>query len=299
MIAKIKEIVNTGSLEKLRAMENDPKVKTLLMFSNVWGAGSATALKWYNAGYRSLQDLINSGTLNFQQEVGVKYYDELLTRIPRAEVVQLEGIVRETCLDILKDKNPDSMQLVTCGSYRRLAPDCGDIDILISHESEAVLDDFLLKLIDKLSRSGFLTDHLSMPSRIRETHDDQEETWSETYMGVCQISPSHLHRRIDIKVYPMRLMGYALLHFTGSEHFGRSLRLYAKRKGYSLSDCGLRKAVRSQGEAIWKGSSAECPTEADIFKALGLKYMEPHERNALEGARSIEALELTQQSQSQ
>jgi hypothetical protein len=188
MIAKIKEIVATGYLENLRIMENDPKVKTLIMFSHVWGAGSSTALKWYNAGYRSLEDVKNSGTLNFQQEVGVKYFDELQTRIPREEVQQLEQVVRESCVELLKDKGPEKMQLVTCGSYRRLAPTCGDIDILITHESEIVLDDFLHRLIEKLTISGFLTDHLSMPSRVREVHDDQEETWSETYMGVCQLS---------------------------------------------------------------------------------------------------------------
>ena len=45
-------------------------------------------------------------------------------------------------------------------------------------------------------------------------------------------------RRLDLKVYPREEYAFALLYFTGSDHFNRSMRHYAKARGYSLSDHG-------------------------------------------------------------
>ncbi|PFH32178.1 hypothetical protein BESB_021190 [Besnoitia besnoiti] len=79
---------------------------------------------------------------------------------------------------------------------------------------------------------------------------------SELYCGVCVwpprpacgagrnagadafVGPS-LPRRIDIKIYPERCHAYALLYFTGSAQFNRSMRAWAKRINYSLDDTGL------------------------------------------------------------
>ena len=75
---------------------------------------------------------------------------------------------------------------------------------------------------------------------------------SDSYMGVIKLpetadSGKRYHRRIDIKVYPPEQYAFALLYFTGSDHFNRSMRYYAKklgwegnrRQGYSLSDKGI------------------------------------------------------------
>ena len=75
---------------------------------------------------------------------------------------------------------------------------------------------------------------------------------SDSYMGVIKLpetatSGKRYHRRIDIKVYPAQQYAFALLYFTGSDHFNRSMRYYAKkvgwvgniRQGWSLSDRGI------------------------------------------------------------
>ena len=75
---------------------------------------------------------------------------------------------------------------------------------------------------------------------------------------------------------------YALLYFTGSDHFNRSMRHYAKARGYSLSDHGIVAAVKSGAHNIVRGTQNLAPqarTEADIFAALGLQYVEPADRN--------------------
>ena len=44
-----------------------------------------------------------------------------------------------------------------------------------------------------------------------------------------------------LEVWPQASFALALLHFTGSGHFNREMRLYAKRNGYHLSDHELRR----------------------------------------------------------
>ena len=47
-------------------------------------------------GFRSLDDLRNKAKLSHNQQVGLKYYDEFLERIPRDEVTEIEGTVSST-----------------------------------------------------------------------------------------------------------------------------------------------------------------------------------------------------------
>ena len=65
-------------------------------------------------------------------------------------------------------------------------------------------------------------------------------------MGIARLPGGTLHRRIDIKLYPADEFAFALLYFTGSDHFNRSMCWHAKRYGYTLSgECG----------AVGKGAS--------------------------------------------
>ena len=61
------------------------------------------------------------------------------------------------------------------------------------------------------------------------------------------------------------------------------MRHYAKAKGYSLSDHGLVAAVKMPGtkDNMVRGTKnlVNAATEADIFAALGLEFVEPSDRN--------------------
>ncbi|XP_052722698.1 DNA polymerase lambda isoform X4 [Vigna angularis] len=106
----IQEIITSGKLSKLEHFEADEKVRTISLFGEVWGIGPSTALKLYEKGHRSLDDLRNDGSLTNAQKLGLKYFDDIRQRIPRHEVVIICG-----------------------GSYRRGKATCGDIDIIITH----------------------------------------------------------------------------------------------------------------------------------------------------------------------
>jgi DNA polymerase/3'-5' exonuclease PolX len=83
-------------------------------------------------------------------------------------------------------------------------------------------------------------------------------------------------------VYPVEEFAYALLYFTGSDHFNRSMRHYAKARGYSLSDHGIVPTLKVGQQNVLRGTANLAPharTEQDIFAYLGLNYHEPTDRN--------------------
>jgi DNA polymerase/3'-5' exonuclease PolX len=98
----------------------------------------------------------------------------------------------------------------------------------------------------------------------------------------------HASRRLDIKVYPPEQFPTALLYFTGSAHFNRSMRLFAHNSGFLLNDYGLFKrpfdSTRSRNQhqkSIEKphGDLVRCLTERDVFTHLKLNYVEPERRH--------------------
>ena len=52
------------------------------MFGEVWGIGPATALKLYEKGHRTLDDLKDETSLTNAQRLGLKYFDDIKQRIP-------------------------------------------------------------------------------------------------------------------------------------------------------------------------------------------------------------------------
>lgn len=120
--------------------------------------------------------------------------------------------------------------MVECvGSYRRKKPLCGDIDVLIAGE-DGKEQEILEELVSKLESQSFLVEQLG---KIKEA-----KTGSRTYMGICK----HLgkHRRIDIKVYKKEQFPFAILYFTGSGIFNKTMRQKAKDMGFKLNDAELK-----------------------------------------------------------
>lgn len=100
-------------------------------------------------------------------------------------------------------------------------------------------------------------------------------------MGVCRLAgPDRRHRRLDIIVVPYHEFACALMYFTGSAHFNRSMRAMAKTKNMSLSEHSLNKDVVRQGSLkVNGGTPLSTPTEKDVFDVLGIPYRQPGERD--------------------
>ncbi|CAN0924081.1 DNA polymerase lambda [Linum grandiflorum] len=232
----IQEIVTTGKLSKLEHFETDEKVRAITLFGEVWGVGPATALKLYEKGHRTLDDLKNDDSLTNSQKIGLKYFDDIRTRIPRSEVQEMEQLLQKTGEEILP-----GVLIVCGGSYRRGKSSCGDMDIVVTHPDGTSHKGFLSKFVKRLKDMEFLREDL-----VFSTHSEQgTDSGVDTYFGLCTYPGQELRRRIDFKVYPRDIYAFGLIAWTGNDTLNRRLRLLAESKGFRLDDTGLFPATHS------------------------------------------------------
>ncbi|KAI1305764.1 hypothetical protein EDD11_004878 [Mortierella claussenii] len=274
---KIGECVALGRIKKLDHLNWDHERSTVeTLFRSVYGVGSEKATEWYNKGLRTLDDLRKLPDLTKNQISGLQYYEDLLKRIPRAEVEEIGKVVESTA----KQLHPDIQSQVT-GSYRRGQPDCGDIDIVVARPDVDRGDELFLimeHILKVLINQGFLVDHLSLPV----WSDDMEERPKHfKYMGICRLpGEDSVHHHIDILVVPWMHLGAVLLYFTGNDICNRSMRLLASNRGMRLSDKGLFAGVMrgKSRKRLNEGHWVAGRTEREIFDYLKINYLEPYER---------------------
>ena len=102
--------------------------------------------------------------------------------------------------------------------------------------------------------------------------DSEEATHTKRY-----------HRRLDLKAYAGVQAPFAFVYFTGSSHFNRSLRLFAKQCGLTMGDGGVAACERNElGKRVSTGVSVACRSEREVFDLLGVGYKGPRERNCFD-----------------
>lgn len=300
---KLKEFLQTGSIGRVEGLQTDEVAKALGELQGIWGVGLTTARRWLGSGCRTISDVrqrVQEGSLRLtaDQTIGLHFFEEFSERIPRTEVEEIVAVVRAA----VSQRFGSHLRMEACGSFRRGKTSCGDVDLLLCARnardelSLGSMHDILACLVADLRGQGFITHDLKggNPNHGRQTGNGQDANESEelrsssaaTYFGVCRLPRAgSLHRRIDIKVYPVLEFPFALLSFTGSGPFNRSMRLFARRAGFSLSDHSICRATHARGagrgERIWTGppiAAARFASEGDIFEFLGLAYREPWQR---------------------
>lgn len=284
MWSHIREVVETNRLERLDILKNNPKIIAVRQFMKIHGIGPVRATKLYNLGFKTIADLRTpaaSKHLSPLEKICLSCYEDLQERIPRSEVEvfaqQIESYVTTTIHGAI---------VLCVGSFRRGAETCGDIDILIFPPNGMSTFGIIHKIHENFGINGtnLLVYDLVTPYQN-----------CNNYMGIAKLHTiGSKYRRIDIKVYDLLSKPYALLSFTGSDYWNRSLRYFARQKGFSLSDKGLfvvkSRAIEylraigrnSQADAVKLGACVPfCKNEFDIFKTLGLesRYKEPSGRN--------------------
>lgn len=273
----VAEILNTGRLKALEELRKRPDVRSCVELSGIHGVGPVTARKLFDQGYKSVEDLRRrapESLLTPAQWVGLKHYEDFKKRIPREEVSYIATAVREAANTFMHDE----VHCYCVGSFRRGKDTSGDIDVLVECTVESRMHDLLLHILNDLKpgskspRSGIIVDDLLVGD--------------VSYMGVAALprpldasssdaaAAPPARRRIDIKVYTSAQLPTALLYFTGSDKFNRSMRLWAKLKGFNLQDKGLFRD-RDQAEL----SRVRVASEEDVFRALDLDYVSPERRN--------------------
>jgi DNA polymerase IV len=268
---KIEEIVFTNRLRRLENALTEPSDRILQTFMEIYGVGLKQGWAWVMQGHKTLEDLKAHADLTPNQLLGIKHYDDLLTRIPREEVTALGNIVKTHSADI-----DSEVEVIIGGSYRRGALSSGDIDCLVTKpgtSSSVDLLPFLKRLVARLTAIGFLVAALAVSSGKGS---------GSKWHGCCVLpgSPNPIWRRIDFLLVPQTELGAALIYFTGDDIFNRSIRLLSGRKGWRLNQRGLyRDVMRGPGRnKVTEGTLIEGADEKKIFAILGVPWRPPEQR---------------------
>ncbi|OBZ74633.1 DNA polymerase lambda [Grifola frondosa] len=267
---KIMEIIDKGTLDRIR-FEKTEKTQVAMFFMGIYGVGPAIAENWYNAGCRTLED-VKAGKggikLTAAQSIGLEYYSDINTRMPRSEVEEIFNMIKPIALEI----DPD-LYIEVMGSFRRGRADCGDIDILITR-----------------------------PTADGRTHRENYDDLELIYRGYVARALTGCEANRSVGTL-LASRGAALLYYTGDDGFNRSVRLKANRMGYSLNQRGLyggvvrnpcnRRQKTNAGApdpppsvtisptaefSLSLGNIIASETEQEILAILNVPWQEPHER---------------------
>ena len=270
MEAKIKEIIRTGTLETAQKAKELYNIDALDALQNIYGVGPAAATALVKAGITSVNQLREAiketpALLNDKQKIGLKYYEDLLERIPRSEMEEHRRIITA-----LKPQSMADYEIEIVGSYRRGADTSGDIDVLIrvpkGVPNGAERTTVLALYVKALEEAGYIKELLALGEH--------------KCMAISKTDV--VARRLDLLMTPYEEYAYALLYFTGSDRFNIAFRQYAIDKGYSLNEHRLTRI--SATVAVTTATTTTTVTipymglEKDIFKFIGLRYIEPAHR---------------------
>ncbi len=247
---KIEEIIETGSLEYYENLKKEFAIDFESLHL-VEGLGPKKIKKLYEElGVIDLDDLERAAKqhkIRKLEGMGEKSEQTILENIAFARkktgrmLLGYISPVSEQLKNKLKEFKP-VIRVEIAGSIRRRKETIGDIDILVvTKENEEVMDFFTnLENVDKVILKG--------PSKSTIRLKENIES--------------------DLRVINEESFGSALMYFTGSKETNIEMRKIAIRKGLKLNEYGLFKDNK-----LIAGK-----TEQEIFKKLGMSYIEPELR---------------------
>lgn len=248
--AEIDEYIKIGTTQRVEALRDKHKdiyrLQKELETHNVYGIGPATIIKLHKAGVEKLSDLKKPkyyDKLTHAQQLGVTYMEDINTRIPRAEMKQINDELKTVL---------DGLTWSITGSFRRKEPDSGDIDILFRGKNMESYD-----IVKILKKNKLIVGDLAIGKN--------------SYRGLIKLDPESIVHRLDILVIPPESYAYALLYFTGSQRFNILMRARALEFGLTLNE-------KTMSDLNDEDDTYEAETERDIFDLLEVEYLKPKDR---------------------
>lgn len=255
---KIRELVDTGSLEFLEELRRDPVAK-LVELTKIPGLGPKRVKLFHERlGIKTIADLEKAAEQGLLRKLplikdkteanilkGIAAYRKMHQRLPLAQV----QAYADTLLQQIRSW-PEVKRAEVAGSLRRQKETIGDIDLLvITQEPSKVIEKFV-----------------ALPQTAEILARGETKGAIRTIWGM----------QVDLRVLEEKVFGAGLLYFTGSKEHNILLRRVAISKGWKLSEYGL-----FQGEKFLKGK-----TEEEIYAALGFHYIPPVERENADQLRA-------------
>jgi DNA ligase (NAD+) len=259
IMEKLNEYMNTGTL---RILERE-KANPVNILGEIYGVGPKKAKELVDQGITTIDQLRakQNEVLNDTQKVGLKYYEDILKRIPREEIDQYDAIFRDVFNKVAGPGSEARFEIV--GSYRRGAKSSGDIDMIITSKT----GDVFKKFVDELVKQKIILEVLSRGNT--------------KCLVIAKLPDAEFARRVDFLYTSPEEYPFSVLYFTGSKIFNTVMRGRALSLGYSLNEHEMTKMTeKKKGEKATKGEKVAHTfnSEQDIFDFLGMVYKEPHER---------------------
>jgi DNA polymerase (family 10) len=198
-------------------------------------------LKIQGIGPKTAYKLVKEGSIPKEVKEELKEVESKPARHLLPYVWERSSEVIEWIKKIKEAKRIDPL-----GSLRRKASTIGDIDIAVATDSPSVVIEHFVKFpkLTKILEKGDKTASILLPGDVQ----------------------------VDLMVQPLKSYGSLLQHFTGSKHHNIALREYSLKKGFSLSEYGIKK-IGEKG-----GKIKEFSNEEGFYKFLGLEWIPPELR---------------------
>ncbi len=250
---KLGEMAKTGGLEFYEKLKNEFP-ETVFEIFDVQGLGPKKIKAMYDTlGVDSLEKLkaaCESGKIAELPGFGKKTQEKILEGMAANEkfadrfTLGSIGALVEGMLETLK-MHPEISRVAVAGSYRRAKETVGDLDFLVANKEGAlVCEDFTaLPQVDAVIACGDTKASVRLKNGM-----------------YCDL------RAVKNSEFP-----FALQYFTGSKEHNVALRSLALKKGWSLNEYGLN-------PVNGKTERPEVDEEKDIYRLLGLQYIEPELR---------------------
>ncbi|KAK9895679.1 Nucleotidyltransferase [Cystobasidium minutum MCA 4210] len=233
----IKEKLEHGKIAALEEM--DEKTRTLALFSRVNSVGAKRAEKFWDEGFRSLEQLKSRPKLTYAQQMGLQYFEDFEALIPRSEV---DAIAKEIFRAIKQADAEHDAEIV--GSYRRGEPWSSDVDLVVRHPAFEGGDEDVSKALLQNIVKGF-KDIIVLDKPLADG--------PKRYHTMVKLPGHRLARRLDLRIVGWDDYHYMLLGSTGDLELMKYLRTVAAQRKLFLSEYGMGPRLFGEQRGMQKG----------------------------------------------
>jgi DNA polymerase (family 10) len=262
LAGKVKEIVETGSLTRLKELESQvPAQLTALMKISDLGPRRVLTLHT-TLGISTLEELeklARNGRIRQLKGFGEKTEQKIIAALERRARKNDQDrakfiVVEQIAVPLLKylRNAPGVERVEAAGSFRRKGETVADLDIVATCSDSA-------KMMERFT-----------------TYEDVERIISkgETRSSIALRSGL----QVDLRVVPQASFGAALHYFTGS-----------KAHNIAIRKLGLKRRLKINEYGVFKGDKRVAgKVEEEVYGSVGLPYIEPElreDRGEIEAAR--------------
>lgn len=237
MVEKIDTIIETGTLPiiKEKGLDTNKKTKkasstnTNTNINHILGFGEKfikdLKIKHNARTINDIRKIVEQGKikLNNTQTIGLKYYEDLNTLIPRQEIKDIGNQIKH-----IVEKSNKFLRCFIAGSYPSETKETSkDIDLLIVVNDDVTHNLGMFKNIIKQIETIMSLEIISLGN--------------EKFLGIIKSPTSNKWRHLDIRLTLIDEMPYAWLYYTGGKIFNKLIRERLKKRGYKLNEYGLYK----------------------------------------------------------